>query len=105
LTRAFNRPRLEPRRETLFLAMDQVAGIVSLSLNGESIAKVSGESSHYEIELLGLLERNVLTLEIEIPAPTLEPFSKAEDWGIISLLVRTVEPTDDAAWHGPGRTC
>lgn len=87
LTRRFGRPRLEPGTRVL-LQMDQVEGVVSLSLNGDSIFPVLPEATHYEIELPALAERNVLVLEIEMPEPASEITGAGVEWGVIALVVR-----------------
>jgi hypothetical protein len=92
LTRRFSRPRLLPDREALVLRMDQVGGILSLSLNGQSIAPISPTTCRYEIELGGLLERNELVLHVETRSRECEPAGISAEWGVISLVVRTVEP-------------
>jgi hypothetical protein len=87
LTRRFGRPRLEPGSRVL-LQMDQVEGVVGLSLNGDSIFPVLPEITRYEIELPVLAERNVLVLEIEVPEPAGEITGAGAEWGLIALVVR-----------------
>ena len=72
--------------------MDQVEGIVSLALNGQPIAPVAAATCRYEIEVPNLAERNVLDLEIELPEPGHNPRGRPEEWGVIALVVRGVEP-------------
>jgi hypothetical protein len=94
LTRKFGRPRLDPDRETLLLKMDHVPGILSVDLNGHPIARSAALVSRYEIELAHLLDRNVLVLEIETPESRLGPAGNVAEWGMISLVIRPVEPAD-----------
>jgi hypothetical protein len=72
--------------------MDQVEGILFMSLNGQPVAPVSAHTGHYEIALGDLFERNTLVLEIEAPISNREPSASRPEWGIIALVVRTVEP-------------
>jgi hypothetical protein len=88
LTRRFGRPRLEPGSRVL-LQMEQVEGVVGLSLNGESIFPVLPETTRYEIELPALAERNVLVLEIDRREPASEITGAAGEWGEIALIVCT----------------
>ncbi len=71
--------------------MEQVTGTISLVLNGRPLAPVSAETSHYEIELTDLPERNTLVLEIERPDAGLSAVGTCENWGMIALVVRTVD--------------
>jgi hypothetical protein len=88
LTRRFGGPRVEPGSRVL-LQMDQVPGVVALSLNGQSIFPVMPEITHYEIELSTLAERNVLVLEVDVRAPGGETTGAGDEWGTIALIVRT----------------
>jgi hypothetical protein len=88
LTRRFGRPRLE-QGSRVWLQMDQVKGVVALSLNGQSIFPVLPEITRYEIELPTLTERNVLVLEIEVREPGGEITGAGGEWGMIALVVRT----------------
>ena len=88
LTRRFGRPPLEPGSR-VFLQMDQVEGLVSLSFNGDSIFPVLPETTRYEIELPPLAARNILVLEIELNDPAGETTGAGDEWGQIALLVRT----------------
>ena len=90
LTRRFGRPPLEPGDRVL-LQMDQVQGVVALSLNGQSIFPVLPEITRYEIELPALAEKNVLVLELEMPEPVGKIDSPGDEWGMIALVVRPRE--------------
>jgi hypothetical protein len=72
--------------------MDQVEGILALVLNGQPIAPVAAATCRYEIEVPNLAERNVLVLQIELPEPGPEPERRREEWGVIALVVRAIEP-------------
>jgi hypothetical protein len=91
LTRHFGRPPLDPARQELVLDLDQVAGISSVVLNGQSVACVSPERSRFEIPLDGALERNTLVLEIETPEAAGEPAGMTPEWGFIALVIRPIE--------------
>jgi hypothetical protein len=88
LTRRFGRPPLEPGSRVL-LQMDQVEGVVSLSLNGESIFPVLPQTTRYEIELPALADRNVLVLEIELNESAGATTGAWSEWGQIALIVRS----------------
>jgi len=88
LTRRFGRPHLEHGSRVL-LQMDQVQGVIALSLNGQSIFPVLPEITRYEIELTDLAERNVLVLEIDVSQTGGEITGAGGEWGMIALVVRT----------------
>ena len=83
LTRRFGRPRLDRRRESLWLFLGSVAGLRSASLNGSMLAieGPAGEGLEIPVEIS---ERNELVLEAELPAARGEAFP----WGDIALLIR-----------------
>jgi hypothetical protein len=72
--------------------MDQVEGVLSLVLNGRSIAPAAPATCHYEIEVPDLAERNVLVLEIELPEVSPDPGGYPVEWGVIALVVRPTCP-------------
>jgi hypothetical protein len=43
-----------------------------------------------------LPQRNALVLEILTPAPVVSAAGTVDDWGLISLIVRTIEPARDS---------
>jgi hypothetical protein len=90
LTRRFGRPPLEPGSRVL-LQMNQVQGVVALTLNGQFIFPVVPEITHYEIELPPLAEKNVLVLELEVRQPTGGITGSGDEWGMIALVVRSAE--------------
>jgi hypothetical protein len=91
LTRRFGRPAFDPSCQKLVLELDQVAGIDSLFLNGQPIAAVSPERTHYEIALDRALERNTLVLEIQRPAAGQGEPATAPEWGVIALVIRSID--------------
>jgi len=92
LTRRFGRPPLDPGRQVLLIQMDQVEGIDSFVLNGQPIAPIATAACRYELEVPNLAERNVLVLEIELPEAGPDPAARRGEWGLIALVVRTIEP-------------
>jgi hypothetical protein len=96
LTRRFGRPALDLDRQVLLLEMEQIAGTHSILLNAQPIALASATTSSHTIRLSDLAERNVLVLEIETPAPVVSAAGIVDDWGMISLIVRTIEPAHDS---------
>jgi hypothetical protein len=91
LTRRFGRPPLDGGREVLLLQMESVRGIRALVLNGQHVAPVAVEEARFEIEIPDLADRNVLSLEIELPEQGPDGSGSSEEWGMIALVVRTVE--------------
>ena len=91
LTRRFGRPPLDHGRQLLLLQMDHVEGIRSLFLNGQPIAPMAAAIGCYELELPDLAERNVLVLEIVLPESRADLAGDRDEWGVIALVVRTVE--------------
>jgi hypothetical protein len=92
LTRRFGRPPLDRGRQILLLQMERVRGIRALVLNGQHIAPGAVENSRFEIEIPDLADRNVLILEIELHEQGPSGSGSSEEWGVIALIVRTVEP-------------
>jgi hypothetical protein len=97
LTRHFGRPPFDPAHQKLMLELDQVGGMESLSLNGQRLADVSPEKTHYAIALDGARERNTLVLEIATPAAGPDERGVGPEWGLIVVVIR---PIDDEAASG-----
>jgi len=76
--------------------MDHVEGVLSLTLNGQPISGISAAASRYEVPLDCLSERNVLVAEIVTPEPGAKPGGASEEWGMIALVVRTVDPAENS---------
>ena len=87
LTRRFGSPPFDPFHQRLVLELEQVAGIDSLSLNGQPIAEISPERTRYEIPLDGAPERNTLVMELETSAAGR---GAAPEWGLIALVIRPI---------------
>jgi hypothetical protein len=104
LTRRFGRPAFDPSRQALLLELEQVAGTRSILLNGQPIALVAAATPQHTIKLGDLPERNALVLEIETPVHVVSAAGTVDDWGLISLIVRTIEPARDwvASQIAPG---
>ena len=97
LTRRFQRPPLPvltlrgsqtAGQPELVLVLEDVPGIVSLELNGESPVCVSPEQTRYEIPLGRLPQRNQLVLEVETPRRDDRPGGESLEWGCIALVIR-----------------
>ena len=91
LTRRFGRPAFDPVHEKLVLELDQVGGIDSVVLNGQAMAEVSPERTHYEIALDGALARNTLVLEVETAQAGTDEAGTAPEWGFIALVIRSID--------------
>jgi len=101
LTRRFGRPPFEPEREVLVLRLDQVAGIYSILLNGQPVARVSPDRSQYEIQLEHGRDRNLLELELEPPLAGVDAAGPRAEWGLIALVIRPIEPPASAIARSP----
>jgi hypothetical protein len=97
LTRRFQRPPLPvltlrgshpAGQPELVLVLEDVPGIVSLELNGESPVHVGRERTCYEIPLGQLPQRNRLDLEIETPCAQDRTGGDVPEWGSIALVIR-----------------
>jgi hypothetical protein len=70
------------------LVLEDVPGLVSLQLNGESPAEVGRERTCYEVPLGRLPQRNRLDLEIETPCAIDRTGGEVPEWGSIALVIR-----------------
>src|SRR4051794_41740029 len=82
LSRKFGRPRLDRRRESLWLSLGSVPGLGLASLNGSTLAIEGPAEQGLEIPV-ELSERNELVLEVELPADR----GEAAPWGEIALAI------------------
>jgi hypothetical protein len=103
LTRRFQRPPLQALsplgsrpagHPELVLVLEDVPGIVSLELNGESTVYVSPEQTCYQVPLGRLPQRNQLELEIETPCANDRTGGDVREWGSIALVVRAAGTGD-----------
>ncbi len=88
LIRPFNRPPLDPERERLLLEMEGIAGLVSVRLNQQEIARPEPGTEELTLTLdQPLPMRNVLSLEVEFRD---ERDARLEHsrWGTIALVIR-----------------
>jgi hypothetical protein len=85
LVRPFNRPPIDPARESLVLELDQVEGLAALLLNDRELARPPRGTSRVVISLDGPLPaRNELVLEVEPPAVG----NPGSTWGMVALVIR-----------------
>ena len=83
LGRWFQAPPLEPDKETLWLRLDSVPGLVSVGFIGSVIARGPFQESPVILPLGGALPaRNRVVLDAEFPEPAGFP------WGDVGLLIR-----------------
>jgi len=88
LTRRFQRPPVAAGRERVRLRLEAVAGLVSVRLNGDELARPAAGTEALELDVEGLLRaRNELVLEVAPPAPGAEP----SPWGAIALVIGPTE--------------
>ncbi|MBX6312401.1 MAG: hypothetical protein IRY99_05700 [Isosphaeraceae bacterium] len=86
LTRAFQRPPIDPGRERLALRLGSVPGLRSIRLNEWEIARVAEGISGLTIDLPDLLPpRNRLVLDVD-PSDWGEPPGL---WGEVALVIRS----------------
>jgi len=80
LVRKFGRPHTG----RIQLILEAVEGLRSMTLNGESLAFDASSDGRLVVDLPPLRERNVLTLDVEIDAPSSDP---SAPWGSIALSI------------------
>jgi hypothetical protein len=86
LVRSFRSPEIDPRAEALELWLDDVAGVVVVDLNGQTLARPGVGTPSLWLPLTGPLpSRNRLTLDVEHP-PAGGP------WGRVALVIQRREP-------------
>ena len=85
--RSFQRPPLDPERETLWLDLQSVPGLISIALNGRGLVR-EANPGHVESLPLGidLPSRNQLILQVN---PSIRP---EQPWGVIALVIRGKQP-------------
>jgi hypothetical protein len=79
---------MDAHQTRVFLKLDAVPGIRTLTLNGRRLAQCNPRTSAYEILVEELRERNTLVLEIELVDPQDDVAASAPEWGFVSLLFR-----------------
>jgi hypothetical protein len=85
LVRPFNRPPIDPARESLFLELEQVEGLASVLLNDRVLARPLPGTSWLVVSLDDPLPaRNLLVLEVEPQAAGPEGLA----WGQVALVIR-----------------
>lgn len=83
LARSFQRPPLDPARETLGLRLEAVAGLVWAKLNDRAPARPEPDADTLWLPIDDPLPpRNVLVLEVEPGATGTGP------WGLVTLVIR-----------------
>lgn len=85
LERGFQAPPLDAASETLFLQFDDVSGLRSVALNGQTIAQLSGDQRSLLVRLASVNPRgNRLVLEV---GPVPRPAAVDAIWGSIALVI------------------
>ena len=91
-------PRLDHERQVLLLQLEQVPGIHSLLLNGQTDPwRLSPRSRVTKSRSTDLRDRNLLVLEVEPPVPELSRGRDARGVGHIALVIRPDSPGDARA--------
>lgn len=91
LVRPFQKPPLQPGRESLWIHLADVPGLVQIHLNGEPLPLHNSLPNQWIRLADDLPQRNRLVLEVE----PLQPSSVASPpfvWGSIALVIRAEEP-------------
>lgn len=98
LVRHFQRPPIEAGRETLWLRLDDVPGLISVALNGHPLnaGPLSENAGPWPLE--GLEARN--RLELEVDPAGISPEGRSAPWGHVSLVIRTAVGGPDARVPG-----
>jgi hypothetical protein len=86
LIRRFHRPPAGAVSR-IFLRLENVPGIHSLMINGQTLAGISPDLARYDIPLDELTDRNVLEIEIETPAPGASSDGHEPAWGEVALVI------------------
>ncbi len=119
LYRKFGCPVLQASQQTLVLELEQVPGICSISPNDRLIAGVPSAESRLSLELVGLPDRNVLVLEIDLKVARSRSVATGAPWGrlpghsrgrlrsslLISIVTRLTEgsgPRELVYWRASG---
>ncbi|MEO6811185.1 MAG: hypothetical protein ABI353_18915 [Isosphaeraceae bacterium] len=86
LSRAFQRPPIEPDRERLLLRFASVSGLISVHWNGQELARPMIGTADLELALeRPIPARNLLALEVD-PAGF---NGLGIPWGTIALVIRS----------------
>jgi hypothetical protein len=84
LIRRFNGPPIDPSRETVFLRLEKVPGLLAIRLNNGTYDGPLDETLSLDLSCFGpLAAKNVLTLEVD---PT-RAARAGEAWGHVALVV------------------
>jgi hypothetical protein len=90
LVRPFNRPPIDPARETLLIHLQHVEGLRVVRLNDREVARPETEPRELWVAVEPPLPaRNVLVLEAELPPPFRGTSSEDSPWGEVALVVRS----------------
>jgi hypothetical protein len=94
LFRSFQRPPLDPARESLWLRLDDVPGLRSVALNNRRIALVPPGVSSLLVPLGDdLLARNELRLDVD-PVASRDTSEPDAPWGEVALVIVQSENPD-----------
>jgi hypothetical protein len=93
LVRSFAAPPLEAGRERLSLRLSAIAGLVSVEINGQELARPSPGTTALEVPLRGPMPgRNQLVLVVRIDQAAAAGTARSEaPWGVIALVVSDAE--------------
>jgi hypothetical protein len=96
LFRSFQRPPLDPGRESLWLRLDDVPGLLSVALNDRRIALVPNGVSNLLVPLGDdLPARNQLQLDVD-PLAGRHASKPDAPWGEVALVIVQSEGPDDS---------
>ncbi len=90
LTRRFGRPPMDILTETLWLRLERVPGLKSIAINGAPVPLERLGASPLEVALRELADRNLVELDVNLPASETAGHAIEPRWGEIALVVRTV---------------
>jgi hypothetical protein len=92
LARWFQTPTLDPRRESLWLRLDSVPGLIVVALNGDTIAQAPFSAFPLLFPLPEVLPaRNRIILDAYFPGPPDVP-AIGFLWGEVGLLIQDAGP-------------
>jgi hypothetical protein len=87
LDRAFQPPRIDPEKESLFLRLERIAGLVGAWLNDEPVAEAFPSRGPIELAI-GIPPPRRCRLTLDVEPPKGATGTDLDDWGHVALVIR-----------------